>query len=55
MRATFDILACNRMIKLKMASKRSELNCNNSVTTLETLALSKYTLACNSDDYSLLR
>ena len=26
---TFDVFTCNRMIKLKMASKRSELDCNN--------------------------
>ena len=25
---TFDVSTCNRMIKLKMASKRSELDCN---------------------------
>ena len=43
------------MIKLEIASKRSELHCNNYVTNLETWALGKYTLACNSDDYSLLR
>ena len=43
------------MIKLKMASKRSELDCNNLVATLETWALGKYTLACNSDDYSFLK
>ena len=35
MRVTFDVFTCNRMIKLKMASKRSEFICNNSVTTLE--------------------
>ena len=52
---TFDVFTCNRMIKLKMASKRSELPCNNWVTTFETWALGKYTLTCNSDDYSLLR
>ena len=55
LRVTFDVFICNRMIKLKMASKRSELNCNNEVTTLETWALGKYMLACNSDDYSLVR
>ena len=27
----------------------------NSMTNLETWALGKYTLACSSDDYSLLR
>ena len=32
----FDVLTYNRMIKLKMASKRSELDCNNLVATLET-------------------
>ena len=26
---TFDVFTCNRMIKLKIASKRSELDCNN--------------------------
>ena len=25
---TFDVFTCNRMIKLKIASKRSELHCN---------------------------
>ena len=29
MRVTFDIFTCNRVIKLKMASKRSELNLTN--------------------------
>ena len=28
MRVTFDVITCNRMIKLKIASKRSELHCN---------------------------
>ena len=28
MRVTFDVFTCNRIIKLKMASKRSELNCD---------------------------
>ena len=26
---TFDVFTCNRMIKLKKASKRNELDCNN--------------------------
>ena len=43
------------MIKLKIASKRIELHSKNEVTNLETGVLGKYTLACNSDDYSLLR
>ena len=29
MRVKFDVLTCNMMIKLKMASKRSELDCDN--------------------------
>ena len=34
--------------------KKSELECtcNNKVTNLETWALGKYTLACNSDGYN---
>ena len=38
------------MIKLRIASKRSELHGNNEVTTLETWAHGKYNLAYNSDD-----
>ena len=52
---TFDVFTCNRIIKLNIALKRSKLHSNNEVTNLETWALGKYTLACNSDDYSLLR
>ena len=51
---TFYFFKRNRMNKLKIASKRSELDCNNKVTNLETWAPGKYTLACNLD-YSLLR
>ena len=29
MRVIFDVFIGNRMIKLKMASKKSELDCNN--------------------------
>ena len=45
------------MVQLKIALKKSELEstCNNKVTSLETRARSNYTLACNSDDYSLPR
>ena len=35
----FDVFTFNRVIKLKMASKKSELLCNNWVTKLETWAL----------------
>ena len=32
---TFNFFKCNRMIKLKIASKRSELHCNNQVHNLK--------------------
>ena len=44
------------MVQQKMAPKKSELDCtsNNRVTNLETWALDKYILACDSHGYSLL-
>ena len=41
---TFDVSTCNRMIKLTIASKRSELHYNNYVANLEAWALDKNVL-----------
>ena len=48
---TFDVFTSHRMVQ----KGELEGTCNNKVTNLETWTLGKYTLTCNSDDYSLLR
>ena len=47
-KVTFDVFTCNRMVQLQKGVSLT-------VTDLETWGLGLYTLAFNSDNYSMLR